>query len=334
MTPADTVLTVLPLFHVGGLCIQTLPALFAGARVILHARFQPDETLACIARERPTLTLQVPATMKALVEHPRWASATDLSCLRAVWAGSSLLPAPLVQAFHARGVPVCNVYGATETGPSRSPCRRSTRSTTSAPAAGRRPAWRRGWGCARRCRELLVRGPNVVRATGPMCPPAMRRLVRHRRPRAAGRRRQLAHRRPRQGPDHLRRREHPPGRDRAGAGRASRRRRMRRLRPAGRALGRTGRGGRGAAPRRARRRGGVARAPRRAAGALQAAAPLAVAARNCRRPRWARCSARARSRRAADRGGRPCLAPCMRHSSRISSSGGMAVRPVAMKAVA
>lgn len=116
MTPADTVLTVLPLFHVGGLCIQTLPALYAGARVILHPRFDPAETLACISRDKPTLTLQVPATMKALIEHPLWARA-DLSSLRAVWAGSSLIPAPLVQAFHARGVPVCNVYGATETGP-------------------------------------------------------------------------------------------------------------------------------------------------------------------------------------------------------------------------
>ncbi|WP_299766429.1 hypothetical protein [Ramlibacter sp.] len=32
-------------------------------------------------------------------------------------AGSSLLPERLMQAFHDRGVPVCNVYGATETGP-------------------------------------------------------------------------------------------------------------------------------------------------------------------------------------------------------------------------
>jgi fatty-acyl-CoA synthase len=116
LTPADVVLTVLPLFHVGGLCIQTLPALASGAAVVLHARFAPDATFDALARHRPSLTLQVPATMKALVEHPRWAGA-DLACLRAVWAGSSLLPAPLVQAFHARGLPVCNVYGATETGP-------------------------------------------------------------------------------------------------------------------------------------------------------------------------------------------------------------------------
>jgi fatty-acyl-CoA synthase len=116
MTPQDRVLTVLPLFHVGGLCIQTLPALFAGAQVLLHPRFDAGEALRAVREARPTLTLQVPATMKALVEHADWA-ATDLSCLRAVWAGSSVLPASLVDAFHARGVPVCNVYGATETGP-------------------------------------------------------------------------------------------------------------------------------------------------------------------------------------------------------------------------
>jgi fatty-acyl-CoA synthase len=116
MTAQDRVLTVLPLFHVGGLCIQTLPALYAGAQVVLHPRFTPEATFDALAVHRPTLTLQVPATLKALVEHPRWAAA-NLRSLRAVWAGSSLLPAPLVEAFHARGVPVCNVYGATETGP-------------------------------------------------------------------------------------------------------------------------------------------------------------------------------------------------------------------------
>jgi fatty-acyl-CoA synthase len=116
MTPDDVISTVLPLFHVGGLCIQTLPALFAGASVILHARFDPAATLACFERERPSLTLLVPAVMKALVEHPDW-QACDLSSLRAVWAGSSTLPRALVDAFHARGLPVCNVYGATETGP-------------------------------------------------------------------------------------------------------------------------------------------------------------------------------------------------------------------------
>ncbi len=116
MTARDTVLTVLPLFHVGGLCIQTLPALSVGAQVLLFTRFDPGATLACLRQERPSLTLQVPATLQAWTGHPDWAG-TDLACLRAIWAGSSLLPAPLVEACHARGVPVCNVYGSTETGP-------------------------------------------------------------------------------------------------------------------------------------------------------------------------------------------------------------------------
>jgi fatty-acyl-CoA synthase len=170
MVPADTVLTVLPLFHVGGLCIQTLPALYAGARVLLHARFTPDETLAAIAAERPTLTLQVPATMQALIEHPRWAG-TDLSSLRAVWAGSSLLPAPLVESFHARGVPVCNVYGATETGPF---------SLALPPAHAFDHVGSCGWpvpGVEARlgerhgdAGELLLRGPNVVARYWPDLP--------------------------------------------------------------------------------------------------------------------------------------------------------------------
>ena len=167
LTPADTVLTVLPLFHVGGLCIQTLPALYAGARVILHARFQPGDTLACIAADRPTLTLQVPATMKALVEHPRW-SATDLASLRAVWAGSSLIPAPLIAAFHARGVPVCNVYGATETGPFSIalPPHQAMDHVGScgwpAPEVEARAGTVHGDAA-----ELLLRGPNVVQRYWP-----------------------------------------------------------------------------------------------------------------------------------------------------------------------
>ena len=92
LTASDSVLTVLPLFHVGGLCIQTLPALSVGAHVRLFARFDATATLASIATDRPTLTLQVPATLKALTEHPLWA-ATDLASLRAVWAGSSTVAA-------------------------------------------------------------------------------------------------------------------------------------------------------------------------------------------------------------------------------------------------
>jgi fatty-acyl-CoA synthase len=114
--PGDQVLTMLPLFHVGGLCIQTLPALLSGATVVLHPRFEADAAWRDLVKYRITLTLMVPAVMKALIEHPAFAK-TRLPDLKAIWAGSSVLPNDLVQAWHDQGIPVCNVYGATETGP-------------------------------------------------------------------------------------------------------------------------------------------------------------------------------------------------------------------------
>jgi fatty-acyl-CoA synthase len=112
----DHVLTVLPLFHVGGLNIQTTPALQHGATVTLHARFAPEATLAAIARDRPTLTVLVPATMQAVIGHPDWETA-DLSSLRALTTGSTIVPQNLIDSFERRGVPVLQVYGATETCP-------------------------------------------------------------------------------------------------------------------------------------------------------------------------------------------------------------------------
>ena len=109
-------LAVLPLFHVGGLAIQVLPTLAAGGVVRLHARFDADAWFDDVERWRPTTTLLVPAVMRALVEHPRWATA-DLSSLAFVNSGSQIVPRALIERFHARGVPVAQVYGATETGP-------------------------------------------------------------------------------------------------------------------------------------------------------------------------------------------------------------------------
>jgi fatty-acyl-CoA synthase len=116
LTSEDHVLTVLPFFHVGGLNIQTTPALHHGATVTIHRRFSPDTTLSAIARGRPTLTVLVPATIQALTDHPDWTS-TDLSSLKAISTGSTIVPPHLIERFVARGVPVLQVYGSTETCP-------------------------------------------------------------------------------------------------------------------------------------------------------------------------------------------------------------------------
>jgi fatty-acyl-CoA synthase len=112
----DRILTDLPLFHVGGLNIQTLPAFRMGASVILHSRFNAGKSLHDIETQRPTINLMVPATMQAFINHPAW-SKTDLSSLRLAMTGSSIIPIPLLQAFLDRGVTAGQVYGSTETCP-------------------------------------------------------------------------------------------------------------------------------------------------------------------------------------------------------------------------
>jgi fatty-acyl-CoA synthase len=116
LSQADHVLNALPMFHVGGLNNQTLPALLAGAAVTLHRRFDPGLWLADVAARRPTVSILVPATMQAIVRHPDW-QRTDLSSLKMINSGSMVVPDSLIRAFHARGVPVGQIYGCTETAP-------------------------------------------------------------------------------------------------------------------------------------------------------------------------------------------------------------------------
>ena len=116
MTSSDVVFTNLPMFHVGGLNIQTTPALHAGATVILHRRFEPDATVAAIRDHRPSLIILVPAMLQALIDHPAWPE-IDFSPLRCIVTGSTTVPEPILRTYLDRGVPVIQVYGSTETAP-------------------------------------------------------------------------------------------------------------------------------------------------------------------------------------------------------------------------
>ena len=112
----DRVLTILPMFHVGGLAIQTLAALLSGAQVQVMTAFEPRQMAALHHSFRPTLTLHVPATLQAMLSLPEW-DGLDLSDLRAVSIGSTDVPIELIAALQDRRIPVLQIYGATESGP-------------------------------------------------------------------------------------------------------------------------------------------------------------------------------------------------------------------------
>jgi len=116
LTMSDTVLTVLPMFHVGGLNIQTLPAFKVGATVVLMDRFNVDEFYLAFEKYPISLTLVVPTIMHALMADPRWQQ-LESEHLRMISIGSSVVPENLVSTVCNWGTPLVQVYGATETSP-------------------------------------------------------------------------------------------------------------------------------------------------------------------------------------------------------------------------
>jgi fatty-acyl-CoA synthase len=109
----DVNLVPTPLFHVGGLSFATL-FVHMGATLLLPRAWEPGAILRLVATERVNHFFAVPAMLRALAEHADFAAA-DLASLRWILCGGAPVPAELVERFAARGIPVQQTYGATET---------------------------------------------------------------------------------------------------------------------------------------------------------------------------------------------------------------------------
>ena len=108
----DRWLVCLPLAHSGGLSI-VVRCRTAGKPVVLHeGDFAAPAVAARIAEDRVTLASLVPTQLAALLDDPRWRPPGHL---RAVLLGGAAAPPALVEAALARGVPVHQTYGLTET---------------------------------------------------------------------------------------------------------------------------------------------------------------------------------------------------------------------------
>ena len=114
LTPDDSVLVVLPLFHVGGLNILPTPAFSIGASVVLHEVFDPAAAFAALKEVNTAIV--VPTVLQAIMGQPGWEEETFPN-LRALSIGSTDVPAALIQAVHDKGIPLIQIYGATETSP-------------------------------------------------------------------------------------------------------------------------------------------------------------------------------------------------------------------------
>ncbi len=92
-------LLAVPFFHVIGSLSVLLPNMAAGGKLVLMRKFEPEEALALIAREKVTVTGGVPAVALSLLEQ---ADGHDLSSLELVTFGGAPCPISLANDIRAR----------------------------------------------------------------------------------------------------------------------------------------------------------------------------------------------------------------------------------------
>lgn len=159
VSPDDTVVHALPLFHVHGLCVALHGALLQGARTRLLSRFSPEGVLDAVDRGG-TVFMGVPTMYRRLLDHlerhPQ--DGAVLRKARLFCAGSAALPAADLEEFAVRtGHRIVERYGMSE-----------TLITLSNPIDGERKAGTVGRpipGVQMRIvdDELQVQGPGVMR---------------------------------------------------------------------------------------------------------------------------------------------------------------------------
>ena len=117
ITPDDTILCALPLFHAYGFGDCFLTALASGARLLIQPNPQPfvvrrRKTLDLIETERVTVFPAVPYMVELLADAP---GAASLASLRYCFTAGTALSESVAAAFARRfGVPARQLYGCTE----------------------------------------------------------------------------------------------------------------------------------------------------------------------------------------------------------------------------
>ncbi|NUR29077.1 MAG: AMP-binding protein [Catenulispora sp.] len=113
----ESVLCVLPLFHVYGLMLCVVTGVLLGGTLVLLPTFDPELVLDAVKHERPTVFPGVPPIYSKLLEHPKIGK-YDLRSIRTCISGAMRLPVDTIDAFQAAtGGRLAEGYGMTESSP-------------------------------------------------------------------------------------------------------------------------------------------------------------------------------------------------------------------------
>jgi fatty-acyl-CoA synthase len=116
-TSKDRNLAVLPMFHIGGIGLFTLPMLYMGGTVVIQRTFDPAETLRLLETEKITLFFGVAAIFLFLIQHPDFKKEA-FEKVRVVMSGGAPLPVSLVHQYQEAGIVLQQGFGMSEAAPS------------------------------------------------------------------------------------------------------------------------------------------------------------------------------------------------------------------------
>ena len=111
----DTLLSVLPFFHTGGLNLYMNPMVMCAGTTIIMRQFDVDKTMDLL-EGGVTVMFGVPAIYLFLSQNPRF-EAADFSKVRSWACGGAPIPRNLLERYLAKNATICFGFGMTETGP-------------------------------------------------------------------------------------------------------------------------------------------------------------------------------------------------------------------------
>ena len=187
LSPADRVLSSLPLYHINGQCIATVSTLVSGGSIVLPRKFSTSQWWSLVEQHRPTWLNLVPTIVAYLLNGPALTPAQHDAVRNVRYARSASAPLPPdhQREFEARfGIPVVEAMGLTECAsvafcnPMPPAPRRSGSAGQPLGVEARVVDANGGVVAVGERGEIQVRGPNVMRGyhrPAPSTPPALTR---------------------------------------------------------------------------------------------------------------------------------------------------------------
>ncbi|PZN07850.1 MAG: acyl-CoA synthetase [Bacillota bacterium] len=117
-SPEDRSLNALPLYHSAQMHVFLMPQLLVGATNVILPAPAPEACLPLIERERITSMFAPPTVWINFLRHPDF-DRYDLSSLRKLYYGASIMPVPVLEELRRRlpGARPYNCYGQSEIAP-------------------------------------------------------------------------------------------------------------------------------------------------------------------------------------------------------------------------